>query len=206
MTTARVLPYGECAVLLEVGDVAEALGLHESLRDADLAGLVDLVPAMRTVLAVFASARDLDRALPILRAAEVTRSTGEHGGHVTIDVTYDGPDLEAVAESVGVPVAEVVRRHTGSSYVTAFIGFAPGFAYLTGLDPSLHLPRLETPRTRVPAGSVAIAGEFAAVYPRESPGGWRLLGRTDAPLWDLARDEPALLRPGTHVTFREPGR
>jgi KipI family sensor histidine kinase inhibitor len=206
MTTARVLPYGERAVLLEVADVAEALGLHEVLRATDLPGLVDLVPAMRTVLATFASPGDLAGALPTLRAAEARPWTSDAGDHVTIDVTYDGPDLEAVAAAVGLSVEEVARRHAGSSYVTAFLGFAPGFAYLTGLDPTLHVPRLETPRTRVPAGAVAIAGELAAVYPRESPGGWRLLGRTEASLWDLARDEPALLRPGTHVTFRDVGR
>jgi KipI family sensor histidine kinase inhibitor len=203
MTTARLLPYGERAVLLEVADVAEALGLHESLRASDLPGLVDLVPAMRTVLATFASPGDLAAALPTLRTARASPRTSDAGDHVTLEVTYDGPDLDAVAEAVGLGVDEVVRRHTGSSNVTAFLGFAPGFAYLTGLDPSLHVPRLETPRTRVPAGAVAVAGELAAVYPRESPGGWRLLGRTDASLWDLARDEPALLRPGTRVTFRE---
>jgi KipI family sensor histidine kinase inhibitor len=116
-------------------------------------------------------------------------------------VRYDGPDLAAVAERAGRPEAEVIARHTAGDYRVAFCGFAPGFAYLTGLDPSLHVPRLARPRTRVPAGSVGIAGEYTAAYPRPSPGGWHLLGRTDADLWDLARAEPALLTPGTRVRF-----
>lgn len=211
MTVPRVLPYGERAVLLEVADTAEALGVHERLRslalDGTLVGVDDVVPALRTVLVSFATAERLARALPVLRAVEPAAPvTGGAEDHVRIEVTYDGPDLEAVAEAVGEPVEEVVRRHTAATYVTAFLGFAPGFGYLTGLDPSLHVPRLPTPRTRVPAGAVAVAGELTAVYPRESPGGWRLLGRTDAPMWDLARDEPSLLRPGTRVTFRDAGR
>jgi KipI family sensor histidine kinase inhibitor len=100
-------------------------------------------------------------------------------------------------------VEEVVARHSAGSYVSAFCGFAPGFAYLSGSDPVLHVSRRSSPRTRIPVGSVAIAGEYSAVYPSASPGGWRLLGRTGTPVWDVERDPPNLLPPGTRVRFRE---
>jgi 5-oxoprolinase (ATP-hydrolysing) subunit B len=123
------------------------------------------------------------------------------GPRVTLAVYYDGADLADVAQLAGCSVDEVVRRHSGAEYTVAFCGFAPGFAYLTGLDPSLHVPRLSTPRARVPAGAVGVAGEYTAAYPRASPGGWRLIGRTDAALWSLERADPALLVPGTRVRF-----
>jgi KipI family sensor histidine kinase inhibitor len=125
---------------------------------------------------------------------------------VEIAVRYDGDDLHAVAAETGLAPHHVVEVHASVTYTVAFCGFAPGFAYLTGLDQRLHLPRLSTPRTRVPAGSVAIAAEYAGVYPRSSPGGWRLLGRTDADLFDPDRREPALLTPGTRVRFVPQGR
>ena len=115
---------------------------------------------------------------------------------------YDGPDLEAVARHWGVPVEEVVRRHTGLELVSAFVGFAPGFSYLSGLPPAWAVPRLDSPRPRVPAGAVAVADAWCAVYPGESPGGWLLLGRTDVAVWDLGRSGgPSLLPPGTRVRF-----
>ena len=116
-------------------------------------------------------------------------------------VRYDGPDLADVAELTGLDEAEVVARHTAGSYRSGFCGFAPGFAYLTGLDESLHVPRRDDPRTKVPAGSVGLADEFTAIYPRDSPGGWQLIGSTDITVWDLDRDPPALLVPGTPVRF-----
>jgi KipI family sensor histidine kinase inhibitor len=122
-------------------------------------------------------------------------------GTVTLDVVYDGPDLADVAAATGMTSAEVVTRHSGAEYEVAFCGFSPGFAYLRGLDPGLVVPRLATPRTVVPAGSVAVADTWSAVYPRDSPGGWQLLGRTDAVLWDLGRPAPALLTAGTRVRF-----
>jgi KipI family sensor histidine kinase inhibitor len=108
-----------------------------------------------------------------------------------------------VAELTGLDEAEVVARHTAGEYRSGFCGFAPGFAYLTGLPPELHVPRRETPRTRVPAGAVGLAGPFAGAYPRASPGGWQLVGRTDAVLFDVDRDPPALLAPGIRVRFRQ---
>ena len=124
---------------------------------------------------------------------------------VEVPVVYDGEDLAEVAELTGLPVADVVARHAAADYVVALAGFTPGFAYLRGLDPLLHVPRRADPRAAVPAGAVAVAGEWTGVYPRESPGGWRLLGRTDLSMWDLDRDPPALLRPGTRVRFRPAG-
>lgn len=122
-------------------------------------------------------------------------------GVVRIGVHYDGPDLDAVAALTGLTRAEVVARHAGRECVVAFGGFMPGFAYLTGLDPALHVPRRPSPRERVPAGSVAVAGEFTAVYPAATPGGWQVLGRTDVVLFDPSRREPALLTPGARVRF-----
>jgi KipI family sensor histidine kinase inhibitor len=127
--------------------------------------------------------------------------TGGDVPAVEIPVVYDGEDLAEVAAACGTSTDEVVRRHLAGRYECAFCGFAPGFAYLTGLDPGLQLPRRATPRTRVPAGAVAIAAEYTAVYPSPSPGGWHLLGRTDAVLWDVSRPEPASIRPGTTVRF-----
>jgi KipI family sensor histidine kinase inhibitor len=123
------------------------------------------------------------------------------GREVEIPVVYDGADLAEVAELSGLTVREVLDRHSSAEYTVAYLGFSPGFGYLTELDPVLRLPRRKTPRTSVPAGSVAIAGPYTAVYPSASPGGWRLLGRTDLVLWDVRRDPPSLLGPGDKVRF-----
>jgi len=197
----RVLPYGKRAVLIEVDDSATALQLHIDLRDEP--GVIDCVPAARTVLVRYEERTDLARLAA--RAAEVLAQ--EHtpmpvGEPVTLNVRYDGADLASTAEELGMGVDDLVERHTAAEYVVGFCGFSPGFAYLTGLDPRLHIPRLASPRTSVPAGSVAIAGEYTGVYPRRSPGGWRLLGTTDAIVWDVTRADPALLTPGTVVRFR----
>jgi KipI family sensor histidine kinase inhibitor len=116
-------------------------------------------------------------------------------------VRYDGPDLPEVAEHLGISPAELVARHTGAAWRVAFAGFAPGFGYLTGDDPTLDVPRRREPRTRIPAGSVGLAGQFSGVYPTASPGGWQLIGSTTERMWDLDRPEPALLVPGVRVTF-----
>jgi KipI family sensor histidine kinase inhibitor len=121
---------------------------------------------------------------------------------VEIAVVYDGPDLAEVARLTGLDEEAVVAAHTGTPWRIAFGGFAPGFAYLTGGDPRLAVPRRDEPRTTVPAGAVGLAGEYSGVYPRPSPGGWQLIGRTDAVLWDADRDPPALLTPGGTVRFR----
>jgi KipI family sensor histidine kinase inhibitor len=180
-----------------VADAAEARAVYAALLPLQDAGrITELVPAARTVLVEADPLPDLPALLAGVRAGPVAP-----GRTVEIAVTYDGPDLAEVARLTGLAVAEVVRRHAAAEYVVAFSGFAPGFGYLTGLPAELHVPRRDTPRTAVPAGSVAVAGEFTGVYPRRSPGGWQLLGRTGAVLWDAEREPPALLAPGTRVRF-----
>ena len=191
----RLRPVGWGAVLVELGSVAEVRAAYERLAAARLPGVVELVPAARTVLVV-GDVPDLEERLAGLRAG-----AGPVGPEVDIPVTYNGPDLAAVARRAGLTEDEVVRRHAGAAYTVAFCGFAPGFGYLTGLPAELQVPRRDSPRTAVAAGAVGIAGEFTGVYPRRSPGGWQLLGRTDAVLWDADRDPPALLAPGTRVRF-----
>ncbi|MCU1657367.1 MAG: Allophanate hydrolase subunit 1 [Pseudonocardiales bacterium] len=196
----KLLRYGERAVLVELADSAAVLALRAAVSGVD--GVVELVPAARTLLVEFDPAQtSRERISAQLTGAVATPAPPAAGPTVRITVRYDGPDLAAVADEVGLSVAEVVRRHTTPTYTVAFIGFSPGFAYLTGLDPVLEVRRLAEPRTSVPAGAVGVAGEFTGVYPRSSPGGWRLLGGTDAPLWDTARTPPALLAPGTRVRF-----
>ncbi|WP_421743420.1 5-oxoprolinase subunit B family protein [Cellulomonas sp.] len=203
----RVLPYGDDAVLVELADLAEVRALDDAVRaargtDPEAEAIVDQVPAARTLLLRVRDGAD-PGSLPVERWwAGRTEAAGETGTtEVVLDVVYDGADLDGVARLTGLTVDEVVARHTGALYTVAFGGFMPGFAYLVGLDPLLRVPRLDTPRERVPAGSVAIADEFSAVYPAATPGGWRLLGRCDVELFDVARETPALLQPGTRVRF-----
>jgi KipI family sensor histidine kinase inhibitor len=197
-----LLRCGERAVLAETAGLAEAIDLHARLAAADLPGIEELVPAARTVLIRFDPSRTspdvLAAALDTLPAASGREASGRL---VEIPVTYDGADLAEVAELTGLTPAEVAARHAAAEYTVAFCGFSPGFGYLTGGDPALDVPRLATPRTKVPAGSVAIAEAFTGVYPRELPGGWRILGTTTAVLWDLDRDPPGLFVPGTRVRF-----
>ncbi len=199
--TAR--PVGEDALLVEVatGEAAEAL--HAELLRRAAAGTLppvrDIVPAARTVLLTgLAEPRSLAAELPTWRIPPLTAGDREA---IEIAVRYDGPDLADVAALWGCAPQEVARIHSGAEFRVAFCGFAPGFAYLTGLPERYHVPRRATPRTSVPAGAVALAGPYTGVYPRSSPGGWRLLGRTDAVLWDPQREPAALLEPGTRVRF-----
>ncbi|ETK32204.1 5-oxoprolinase subunit B family protein [Microbispora sp. ATCC PTA-5024] len=197
---------GEHALLVETGSLEAAHRLDALLRISRPAEVEEIVPGADTVLVV-APGADRPRLAALLAgllrtAGEPPRPYSGEGGTVEIPVVYDGEDLEAVAELSGMTVDEVVARHAASRFVVGWLGFAPGFAYLVGLDPALHVPRLEVPRTAVPPGSVAIAGPFSAVYPSASPGGWRLLGRTDARVWDAAADPPAMLPPGTRVRLR----
>ena len=189
-----VRPVGWGAALVELSSAGEVRAAYRRL--AGLPGLVDLVPAARTLLVEADPLPDLAALL-----ADPGEEPAADGPLVELPVEYDGPDLADVAGLTGLAPDEVVRRHAGADFVVAFCGFAPGFGYLTGLPPELHVPRRPTPRTAVPAGSVGLAGEFSGVYPRRSPGGWQLLGRTDAVLWDPDRDPPALLAPGTRVRF-----
>jgi KipI family sensor histidine kinase inhibitor len=195
----NVLPMGERAML--VVELADPVGWAIGLRSLELDGVVDVVPAAETVLITCTDAAAL-RALGDVVADVVPSATGaDLGEAVTIPVRYDGADLAEVAAAAGLTVATVIELHSTATYVAGFCGFSPGFAYLRGLPPVLQLPRRSTPRTSVPAGSVAIASEYAAVYPRTSPGGWHLLGTTDAVVFDPAAQPPALFQPGTRVRF-----
>lgn len=210
-TLGTVHDYGDQALLVEFGSNAEVLAWCEALRDADLPGVVDVVPASRTVLLELAGplhqapTRARLDGLRVQREAVESDAPANLRADVTIDVVYDGEDLDEVARLTGLSRDEVITAHTSAPMRVGFGGFAPGFAYLVGGDERLHVPRRAEPRTRVPVGSVGLAGEFSGVYPRESPGGWQLIGRTDAVLWDVERDPPALLTPGAWVRFRAIG-
>jgi KipI family sensor histidine kinase inhibitor len=198
----RVLPCGSSALLVELGTAEETARVHAGLAAAPPYGVEELVPAAVTVLVRFdPSVTTAEQVATAVRSTPARDTATAVGASVEIPVQYDGDDLDDVARLTGLSVEEVVARHRAATYRVAFCGFAPGFAYLTGLPAELHVPRLSTPRTSVPAGAVAVAGEYAAVYPRASPGGWRLLGRTELTMWDLARDPPALLVPGATVRF-----
>ncbi|MFI0943380.1 allophanate hydrolase subunit 1 [Streptomyces sp. NPDC021020] len=201
----RVLPMGRDAVLVETEDGAGAQALHAELLRRRAAGefaeVREIVPAARTVLvAGLADPRGFAAAVT---GWEVPPAGPGSGEPQELRVRFDGPDVAEVAALWSVAPAEVPGIVTATPFRVAFCGFAPGFAYLTGLPPELHVPRRPTPRTAVPAGSVALAGPYAGAYPRSSPGGWQLIGTTDAPLWDPSRDPAALLSPGTEVRFVE---
>jgi KipI family sensor histidine kinase inhibitor len=208
----RVLPMGDAALLVETDDIDAVLALAAALGPLARAGegswadVDDLVPAARTLLVVARPTTDLDELTRALLAAAAGASLADASSEqrlVEIPVDYSGPDLAEVAALTGLTPEGVVAAHTGSLWRVGFGGFAPGFAYLVGGDPRLTVARRAEPRTRVPAGSVGLAGEFSGIYPRESPGGWQLIGTTDVVLWDADRQPPALLTPGTTVRFVE---
>jgi KipI family sensor histidine kinase inhibitor len=213
MVIGRVTDYGDAAVLLQFDSTAEVLAWADVVRDADLLGVVDIVPASRTVLIKLDGPRYQGVArqqLSKLRLApeslEQTAAPIDGRADVVIDVVYDGADLGEVADLTGLTPREVVAAHTQTPWRVGFAGFAPGFGYLVGGDERLKVPRRSEPRTKVPIGAVGLAGEFSGVYPRESPGGWQLIGHTSeeqSALWDVERDPPALLTPGQWVQFRE---
>lgn len=189
---------GPDGLLVELASLDEVMRLTAELRRRAPAGLVDVVPAARTVLLTGAGLDALGEELrdwPLPPLAPPQREA------VVIPVTYDGPDLDAVLAHTGLAREEFVALHTGAALSVAFCGFAPGFAYLAGLPVRLHVPRRATPRTDVAPGAVALGGEFTGVYPRQSPGGWQIIGHTALRLWDEARDPPSPLLPGTPVRF-----
>jgi KipI family sensor histidine kinase inhibitor len=189
----HLLPFGRHAVLVEVDSPQDGVDLAAWARERQLAR--EVVPGAESVLLDGIAEPDQLAG----RLAEWRPGSTAEGPTIELAVAYDGPDLGFVATRWGCAEEEVVARHQATEFVSAFCGFAPGFAYLSGLSDAV--PRLKTPRTRVPAGSVALAGSWCGVYPGESPGGWRIIGRTDAVLWDATRDDPALLAPGTRVRF-----
>jgi KipI family sensor histidine kinase inhibitor len=200
----RVRPAGERGLLVEVEELETVHRLHAALRELDPPGVVELVPAYRTVLIVAEPDRAgvLDELATALPELELPPAEAVAGETVEVPVRYDGEDLPEVARLTGLEAEEVVRRHTAPEYTVAFLGFSPGFPYLVGLDPALEVPRRDTPRTSIPAGSVGLAGNQTGIYPTASPGGWQLIGRTEVTLFDPARDPPALLAPGTRLRFR----
>ena len=211
----RILVAGDRGVLVELPDLAAALALHLRLGavqagDDAVPGIVQTVPAARTVLVQFdpalLSRPQLRTLLDTLVASPGTdpgagHESGRSVAPLEIPVVYDGDDLAEVADLLGIGADELVRRHTGAEYTVAFAGFTPGFGYLIGGDPLLDVPRRSSPRVRIPAGSVGLAGRFSGVYPRESPGGWQLIGTTSMTMWDVERDPPAALQPGDRVRF-----
>lgn len=202
--TLRLLPAGGSALLAETGSLARALALLDLLQ-ADLPeGVTGLIPAAQSVLVQFDPLRlSMADLAARLRRLDLTPGPAQTGRDIQIPVHYDGEDLTEVAALLGLSVADLIARHEAAVFTVAFTGFAPGFAYLQCSDPGLQVPRRQSPRVRIPAGAVAMAGEFGGVYPSDSPGGWQLLGRTPLPMWDLTRPQPALLAPGDRVRFAD---
>jgi len=221
MNASRIEALGDRALLIHCGEIidaaisAQALAIARALEDARLPGILDIAPAYASVCVRYEPAAwtSTDAApSPFDRVAERLRTLVDNAasdaatdtGSIEIAVTYGGqcgPDLADVAAYTRLSEEEVIARHVAAEYRVAMLGFTPGFPYLLGLDAALHMPRRKTPRTRVPTGSVAIGGAQTGVYPRETPGGWHLIGRTPLSLFDPARDPPALLKPGMRVKF-----
>lgn len=208
----RFLPASDRALLLELKDLSQTMAVYRHVAAQQVPGIQDLVPAARTLLVHYdpylTTAQALIETLRVLvqQAVQMEQgSDGMPGRLVEIPVHYNGDDLPDVAELLGISVAEVIARHTAQPYDAAFAGFAPGFVYLSG-GANFQVPRRKSPRTKVPAGSVALGGNFSAVYPSASPGGWQLLGVTDVAMWDLQRTEPAYIQPGFRVQFVDAAR
>ncbi len=193
---------GDAALLVEADGVASRLA--SAIRARQFEAVLDVIPGARTVLVTTEPGRwDLGELASLIFALALPAAVAGGSGRAEIPVVYDGPDLAEVARLTGLGPAGVIARHQAAEYTVGWMGFSPGFGYLTGLDSALHgVQRLARPRLSVPAGSVAIAGGLACVYPVTSPGGWRLLGRTSTRIWDPGREPPALLEPGTRVRFR----
>lgn len=203
----RFFPVGGAALLVELDDLAAVLALHAEIQRRRALGwapgLADVIPAERTIL--LDGVADQGAIEQELRGWQIPPAAAPDGPVVEIACRYDGADLAAVATAWGVSEPEVARLHAAADYRVAFCGFSPGFAYLTGLGERFAVPRLPSPRTAVPAGSVGLAGSYTGVYPRSSPGGWQIIGRTDAVVWDPGQEPPALLTPGARVKFVDVG-
>lgn len=203
-TSMRILPVrGDC-VLVELADLGEALALFSALESSSVDGITEIIPAARTLLISFDPyAISEDALVEAVSALAGGERKAAAGALVEIPVRYDGEDLAEVAGILDMSIDDVIRLHGESDYVAAFTGFAPGFAYLSGGDPRLTVPRRKSPRTQVPAGAVGLAGEFSGVYPKTSPGGWQLIGITPLAMFDIDRIPASLLQPGSRVKFRD---
>lgn len=193
---------GDRAILVELSSLDAVLSLQAQLTAHPQPGQIDVIAAASTVLVTADSAQAVQALAAHVRGLDLEAPADTESALVTIDVVYDGEDLDEVASLTGLGREGVVAAHAGQLWTAAFAGFAPGFAYLSGENPSLEVPRRRSPRTAVPAGAVALGGAYSAVYPRQSPGGWQLIGRTEAAMWDLDRENPALIRPGDTVRFK----
>ncbi|WP_431953712.1 5-oxoprolinase subunit B family protein [Nocardia lijiangensis] len=215
---------GDRALLVAPSDTGLAATLADALRGSAPVGIQDVLPAAETVLVTLVSAADaesvrreicalledaqLEDAQRTADSPDVSRETVPHNDSpepIVIPVHYDGADLADVADLLGMTEDEVIAAHTGTVWRCAFVGFAPGFGYLESPDGRLTVPRRDAARTSIPEGAVALAGGYSAVYPRSTPGGWQLIGRTDLPMWDVDRDPPALIRAGGTVRFEVAG-
>ncbi|HVE20979.1 MAG TPA: urea amidolyase family protein [Acidocella sp.] len=198
----RFLPLNLTSFLVELNDLDETLALLAALQANPLPGIREMVPAARTLMIGFAAETTSAEALAAsLSQLDLVAPVRQDDRIVEVPVDYQGEDLAEVAELTGLSVEDVIRRHAAGEYKVAFCGFAPGFGYLVGGDPALHVPRRKSPRLRIPAGTVALAGHFTGVYPQASPGGWQLIGTTPVKMWDIARNPPAYFQPGYRVRF-----
>lgn len=198
----RFLPVSLTTILVELADLDQTLALFASLQANPVEGVEETVPAARTLMIRFRPETISAQALAAdIATRDLSAKIAPSDQLVEIPVRYNGEDLANVAELTGLSVDEVIKRHTQSEFTVAFSGFAPGFGYLVGGDPALHVPRRQSPRTRIPAGSVALAGAFSGVYPQNSPGGWQIIGTTPLKMWDIEREPGALFQPGYRVRF-----
>ncbi|PHM33198.1 urea amidolyase family protein [Xenorhabdus innexi] len=199
----RFLPVNFHTILVELSDLPETLALFDSLNAESISGIEEIIPAARTVMIHFHPMKiSVQQLVTEIQRRDLQKSSHVQGKQVEIPVHYNGEDLEEVADILGLSVQDVIQQHSESEYIVAFTGFAPGFAYMVSETLSWNIPRRKTPRTRIPAGAVALAGEFSGIYPQTSPGGWQLIGMTSERMWDLSRAEPALLQPGHRIRFR----
>ena len=199
--TVDVDVVAEQAVRCIVENVTSAQGLASAIRAQAIADVVNVVPTWRCVVVTLAADADAQRVAALIRDLRPDVMTRDAAAQHMLPTRYDGDDLARIADRAGLTVAETVRGHSEAEYVVAFLGFAPGFAYLSGLDPTLATPRLDTPRRRVEAGAVGIAAEVTGIYPAALPGGWNIVGHVDAQLFDASATRPALLLPGDTVRF-----
>ncbi len=197
----KISRYGQVALPVGLSTLAEVHALDNALHAQGWDDIEECIPAYDTVVVRARPGTDISALAQRIVALTLDPDTVPSSRLVIIDVVYDGVDLSDVAALTGLAESRVIQRHTAPEHTVAFLGFTPGFPYLVGLDPALIVPRLESPRLAVPAGSVAIGGGQTGVYPLASPGGWRIIGRTTATLWDAQRTPASLLQPGDRLRF-----